>query len=326
MPRKSLQGIVAVMLTPFDNNGAVDYGSLSRLIDWYIANGVDVLFAVCQSSEVLYLSLEERVAISRFVVEHAAGRVPVISSGHIGQTREEQSAELTAIAATGPDALVLITNRLDPDNRGEAVLRADLDWLLPRLPADLPLGLYECPVPYRRLLSDDELAYCAATGRFVIFKDVCCDLERIARRVRIVEGSPLNIVNANGTIALEAMKVGSRGYSGVFTNIHPDLYAWMYRSWRTHPALAEELSAFLAVASVSELMGYPAIAKLYLQKLGTIDTIKCRSIDYDIRERFWWGGEPILDKIAFASEHYRKLISESQQRWPGARRPDAGRS
>ena len=145
---------------------------------------------------------------------------------------------------------------------------------------------------------------------FVIFKDVCCDSERIRRRVRIVESSPLAIVNANGTIALEAMKVGSKGYSGVFTNIHPDLYAWMYRSWRTHPALAEELSAFLAVASVSELMGYPAIAKLYLQKLGTIDTIKCRSIDYDIRERFWWGGEPILDKIATASENYRNRISQ----------------
>jgi 4-hydroxy-tetrahydrodipicolinate synthase len=309
MTHKSPSGIVAVMLTPFSDDGAVDYGSLTRLIDWYIANGVDVLFAVCQSSEVLHLSLEERVAISRFVVERAAGRVPVIASGHIGESREEQLTELTAVAATGPDALVLITNRLDPHNQGEAVLRANLDWLLPRLPANLPLGLYECPVPYRRLLSDDELATCAATGRFVIFKDVCCDLKRVERRVRLVEESPLAIVNANGTIALEAMKVGSKGYSGVFTNIHPDLYAWMYRSWRTHPALAEELSAFLAVASVSELMGYPALAKLYLQKLGIVDTIKCPSIDYDIRERFWWGGEPILDKIAIGSAHYRKVIS-----------------
>lgn len=313
MTRKSIDGIVAVMLTPFDAKGAVDAASLSRLVDWYIANGVDVLFAVCQSSEVLHLSLEERVAISRFVVGHAAGRVPVISSGHIGPTREEQLAELTAIAATGPDALVLITNRLDPDNQGEAAFRENLDWLLARLPADLPLGLYECPAPYRRLLSESELAYCAGTGRFVIFKDVCCDLGRIERRVRLVAGSPLAIINANGTIALEAMKVGSKGYSGVFTNIHPDLYAWMYRSWRTYPALAEELSAFLAVASVSELMGYPAIAKLYLQKLGTIDTIKCRAIDYDIHERFWWGGEPILDKIAIASEHYRKVIASLEK-------------
>ena len=311
MASKSIDGIVAVMLTPFDTEGAIDYGSLARLIDWYIDNRVDVLFAACQSSEILNLSLAERIALSRFVVRQAAGRVPVVSSGHVGRTRDEQLAELSEIAATGPDAVILITNRLDPDNQGEKAFQQNLDWLLRRLPAGVPLGLYECPAPYRRLLSDDELAACAGTGRFVIFKDVCADLKRIERRLAIVEGTPLALVNAIGSIALEAMKAGSKGYSGVFSNIHPDLYAWMYRSWRTHPALAEELSEFLAVSSVSELMGYPAIAKLYLHKLGIIDTITCRVIDYDIRERFWWGGEPILDKIRAGSERYRRLLASA---------------
>jgi 4-hydroxy-tetrahydrodipicolinate synthase len=309
MQNKKIDGIIAVMLTPFDGDGKIDYESLLRLIEWYINHRVDVLFAVCQSSEMFYLSLAERVALSRFVVERAAGRLPVISSGHVGQTREEQLDELAAIATTEPDALVLVTNRLDPENHGEKILRENLDWLLARLPADLPLGLYECPAPYRRLLSDDELAYCARTGRFVAFKDVCCDIKRIKRRIQIAEGSPLSIINAISTIALEAMKVGSRGYSGVFTNFHPDLYAWMYRSWRSHPALAEELAAFLTVAAASELMGYPAVAKLYLQKIGIVSTIKSRAIDYDIRERFWWGGEPILDKIAFGSALYRNKIA-----------------
>lgn len=306
---KKIEGVISVMLTPFGDDGKIDYESLIRLIDWYVENRVDILFAVCQSSEMFYLSLEERVALSRFVIDQAAGRVPVISSGHIGQTREEQLNELTAIAATGPDALVLVTNRLDPENHGEAEFRENLDWLLTRLPADLPLGLYECPAPYRRLLSDDELAYCAKTGRFVLLKDVSCDLQRIQRRLRIVEGTPLVIANANGAIALEGMQAGCKGFSGVFTNIHPDLYAWMYRSWRSHPEFAKELSAFLTVASVTELMGYPACAKLYLQKLRIVSTFKSRAIDYDIRERFWWGGEPILDKIAAGSDLYRKKIA-----------------
>ncbi len=309
MQHRSLDGVVAVMLTPFHEDGAVDHESLKRLIDWYIANGVDVLFAVCQSSEMFYLSLEERVELSRFVVHYTAGRVPVVSSGHVSEGRAEQLEELTAIAATGPDAVILITNRLDPHDQGEAAFRSTLDWLLPRLPTGLPLGLYECPAPYRRLLSDSEVQYCAASGRFVLLKDVCCDLQRVERRLRIIEGSPLALINANGTIALEAMKAGSRGYSGVFTNIHPDLYHWMYRSWRQHPAFAETLSASLVAASVSELMGYPAMAKLYLQKLGIVDTIKCRSIDYDIRERFWWGGEPVLDKIRIMSDRLREQIA-----------------
>ena len=309
MTSKPIDGIVAVMLTPFDAEGAIDYPSLARLIEWYIANKVDVLFAVCQSSEMFFLSLEERVALSRFVVEHAEGRVPVVSSGHVSAEPEGQLEELTAIAATGPDAVILITNRLDPDREGEPRFRANLDWLLARLPQEMPLGLYECPAPYRRLLTDEAFTACARSGRFVALKDVSCDLARIARRVHLAEGTPLAVINANGTIALPAMRAGSKGYSGVFTNVHPDLYAWMYRHWRTHPAEAEELFEFLAVTSVSELMGYPAMAKLALRKLGVIGTMKCRAMDDDFHARFWWGGEPIVDRILAASERWRRKLA-----------------
>ena len=55
---RAVGGIVPVMLTPFTDEGEVDYGSLERLIEWYLANGADALFAVCQSSEMQYLSLD----------------------------------------------------------------------------------------------------------------------------------------------------------------------------------------------------------------------------------------------------------------------------
>ena len=78
--------------------------------------------------------------------------------------------------------------------------------LLARLPRDMPLGLYECPAPYRRLLSDDELRRCINTGRFVVLKDVSCDLPTVKRRVAMVEGSPLSLVNANAAIAWDAIQ------------------------------------------------------------------------------------------------------------------------
>ena len=52
-------GAWPVMLTPFTEEGKVDYKGLERLIEWYIENGVSGLFAVCQSSEMFFLSLEE---------------------------------------------------------------------------------------------------------------------------------------------------------------------------------------------------------------------------------------------------------------------------
>lgn len=304
-----VQGIVPVMLTPFTDDGAIDFPGLERLIEWYLAKGADALFAVCQSSEMQTLSLSERVELARFVVKTAAGRVPVVASGHISDDLEAATTELSAVAGIGVDGLVLVTNRLDPKRLGSEILFANLDVLLKRLPKDLPLGLYECPWPYRRLLSDDELKHCLDTGRFVMLKDVSCDLATVKRRLDLVKGTPMAILNANAAIAWDAMKAGAPGFNGVFTNFHPDLYKWLRVSGAKYPSLAEELSTFLVVAAVSEMMGYPAFAKLYHQRLGTFASIRCRVIDFDLRERFWWGLDATLDKIVAGTEAYRAKIA-----------------
>ncbi|RQS35614.1 dihydrodipicolinate synthase family protein [Burkholderia sp. Bp8992] len=304
----TIEGIVPVMLTPFDDAGAIDYAGLERLIEWYLAHGSDALFAVAQSSEMQFLSLAERVELARFVVDRVAGRVPVVASGHISDDLDAQVAELCAAAESGAQGVVLVTNRLDPQRKGTAALLDHLHRLLARLPSDLPLGLYECPAPYRRLLSDDELRACIDTGRFVMLKDVSCDLDTVKRRVALAAGSPLKILNANAAIARDAMKAGSAGFNGVFTNFHPDLYRWLRTQGDTNPALADELSTFLVVSAVSEALGYPALAKIYHQRIGTFGSIKCRAIDYDVRERFW-ALDAVLDKIVAGTEHFRRRIA-----------------
>ena len=53
-------GVWPVMLTPFTEEGRIDHPALKRLVDFYIENGVAGLFAVCQRSELFFLSIEER--------------------------------------------------------------------------------------------------------------------------------------------------------------------------------------------------------------------------------------------------------------------------
>lgn len=305
---QSIEGIVPVMLTPFDQDGAIDYAGLERLIEWYLAHGSDALFAVAQSSEMQFLSLAERAALGRFVVERVAGRVPVVVSGHISDDPDAQAEELNAAAATGADGIVLVTNRLDPRREGTEAFAANLRRLIKRLPSDIALGLYECPAPYRRLLSDDELKLCIDTGRFVMLKDVSCDLDTVKRRVALAQGSPMTVLNANAAIAWDAMKAGSGGFNGVFTNFHPDLYHWLRNRADENPALAQELSTFLVLSAVSEALGYPALAKIYHQRIGTFQSIRCRVIDYDVRERFW-ALDAVLDKIVEGTEHFRARIA-----------------
>ena len=308
MTTKKIEGIVPVMLTPFTESNAIDFDGVERLIEWYLAHGADALFAVCQSSEMNFLSLAERGALAKFVVNKVNGRVPVVVSGHISDDPHGQLEELAVAANSGADGLVLVSNHLDPKNQGKAAFLGNLQWLLNALPADIPLGLYECPAPYRRLLSDDELRFCIDTERFVLLKDVSCDLDTVKRRVQLAAGSPLAILNANAAIAFDAMKAGSHGFNGVFTNFHPDLYRWLYVSGQKHPEMAEELANFLVLAALSEAFGYPVLAKMYHQRIGTFSSIKSRAINFDVRERFW-ALDAILDKVVAGTEAMRAKIT-----------------
>ena len=303
----ALDGIVPVMLTPFTEGDAIDEAGLERLVAWYLAHEADALFAVCQSSEMQVLTLDERMELARRTVALSAGRVPVIASGHVSLGLDDQLAELSAMAQTGIDALVLVTNRLDPKDRGFETFRQTLETILARLPSDLPLGLYECPAPFRRLLSDDELALCRDTGRFVVLKDVSCDAATVSRRAALCAGSPLAVINANAAIAFEAMRTGSRGFSGVFTNIHPDLYAWLYAHKHEDTDTVRDLTTFLALAAMAEGMGYPKLAKLHHVRMGTFASPHTRVVDYDPLELHWASGA-LLDHIAVGTERWRTRL------------------
>lgn len=259
------EGLWPVMLTPFLSNGEIDYASLQRLIIWYEEHGASGLFAACQSSEIFCLSLEERERLVRFVKAHA--HVPVIASGHISEDLEGQINELRRIHAAGTDALILISNRLArPGDPPETFMR-NLRAIMDALPPELPLGFYECPFPYKRLLTDEELAWCAASGRFHFMKDTCCDIEKICRRLKVIEGSPLKLYNANTTTLLASLRAGAAGFSGVMMNFHPQLYAWLLHSWQEQPAAAERVQAFLTAFSQIERQVYPVNAKYHLQAI-----------------------------------------------------------
>ena len=304
----AISGIFPVVITPFKDDDRIDFDGYGRLLDWYLENGAHGLFAVCQSSEMQALSLDERVALARFTMDHVKGRIPVVASGHISDSRDDQLAELTAMAETGVDAVVLVTNRLAGKDDPEGTLLSSAKALIDALPADTRFGLYECPAPYRRLLSDDELRWFAESGRFAFLKDVSCDLEVVKRRLAIVEGTPLAINNANAAIAYAAMKAGGEGFSGVMNNFHPDLYHWLYAHGAAHPSLAAEVDEFLVLSAMSEAMGYPKLAKRFHRRIGTFSSEHTRVVPYDLEERHW-AVDAVLDQIMAGAKRLRGRIA-----------------
>lgn len=269
-------GVWPVMLTPFTADNQVDYPALKRLIDFYADAGVTGLFAVCQSSELFYLSLEERAALSRAVVEYSAGRMAVISGGQTAQDLETQVCEVTTIANTRPNAVVLLTNQFAQEDEDDQIWWDNLSRLLASIPPDITLGLYECPYPYKRVITPRLLRMCADTGRFAIMKDTCCDAALIQGKLTALSGTSFKLFNANSATLLASLQAGAHGYSGVMANFHPKLYVWMCRNFAKHPKTAALLEDFLTLSSYIEKQYYPVNAKYALSLSGIMEPY-CRT-------------------------------------------------
>ena len=84
--KKDIHGIVPVMITPFHEDGNIDWDGLENLIEWYIAHGAQALFAVCQSSEMQFLSLADLRDLAIFTAQQINGCIPAITSGGPLQT------------------------------------------------------------------------------------------------------------------------------------------------------------------------------------------------------------------------------------------------
>ena len=282
MEKKFKDGVYPVMLTPFTEDDQVDYEALGKLVDWYIDAGAAGLFAVCQSSEMFCLSREERVSIARFVAESADKRAAVIASGHISDSLDDQAEDLNAIAETGADAVILLTNRLAEESQSDEIWLENLKYLLERLPKDIPLGFYECPYPYKRILSPKLLKWCADTGRFYFLKDTSCDITDIKEKLKVIHGTQLKLFNANSATLLESLELGASGYSGVMANFHPEIYSWLTDHFRDQPQRARLWNDFLTVASFIECRAYPVNAKYYQMEIGNFNSLQTRTKSKDL--------------------------------------------
>ena len=265
------------MITPFTENGEVDYKGIDKVVEWYIQNGIDGIFSVCQSSEMFFLTLEERVKIAERVKAAANGRVGIVVSGHISDNIDDQIAELTEMAKVCTDAVVMVTNRLAKENESDAIWIENAQKIIDAIP-NVNFGLYECPYPYKRLLSKEVIKWCISTGRFTFLKDTCCDNKLLKERIEMLKGTGFKLFNANTTTLLESLRNGGDGFCGVMLNFHPDLYHYLVKhSDELDNKKVEMYQQFATTASLIERQLYPVNAKYNMMINGLDITYYTRS-------------------------------------------------
>jgi len=257
------EGFIPVMLTPFTADLQVDYPGLSRLTEFYLDAGAVGLFANCLSSEMYELSPQERLEVIDAVVKQVAGRVPVVATGTIGGSIPEMAEFSKQVYALGVDAVIILNNQfVNEDETDELFLERMQEWLA--LTPGIPFGIYECPVPYKRLVSIPVLGDLLVTGRLVYHKDTSLKIDEVRAKIHAGENYIFGLYDAYIEHAIDSLSAGAKGLSCIQGNYFPDLIVKLCAAPKKYAEIQEFLSAHMELMHQS----YPTSAKYVLQKMG----------------------------------------------------------
>lgn len=267
------------MLMPFKEDLSIDYDVLGQLVDFYLESGAGGLFANCQSSEMYHLSIAEMVESVTYVVQRVNGQVPIVATGSFGDTIAEQAENVKKIHETGVSAIILITGLVAGQEDSEDVFRDNVTELL-GLTGNIPLGFYECPEPYKRILSPALLGELVKTGRIKYHKDTCLDITSVRQKITDTKAeSTFGLYDAYMVHAVDSLQAGAAGLSCIQGNYFPELVVWLCNHYADTERQAEVTKVQGFFARHMDVMHdtYPASAKYILKQRGLDIGPECRN-------------------------------------------------
>ena len=140
MDPRGLEGSIVALVTPFDENGQIDFPALDRLVDFHLQNHTDGILVLGTTGESSPMTDAEDYAVAERVIKDVAGRIPVIGGAGSNATHESL-AKSRGLAELGVDGLLLITPYYNKSNE-EGIYQHFLAVLDD---VDLPVILYNIP-------------------------------------------------------------------------------------------------------------------------------------------------------------------------------------
>lgn len=235
---KRITGSIVALITPFTQDGKVNYEKLGELLDWHIANNTDAILILGTTSESPTMSHEEDLEICRFTVERVAGRVPVIASSGSNSTQTviEKSLDLQA---AGADAVMNIAPYYNKANKkGMYHHFADVADAI-----DIPLIIYNVPGRTGCSIPADVIGELSKHERIIGIKEASGDLSYVAKIAKYANEN-FAIYSGNDDVILPVLSMGGSGVISVLANVMPKETHDMVMAFLngdTQGALAEQL-------------------------------------------------------------------------------------
>ena len=286
MNRDIFKGLGVALVTPFMENGAVDFAAVARIVDNLVDGGVDYILVLGTTGETPTLTKDERKALIRFVRERVAGRVHLMV-GIGGNCTHDVITTLRTWDLSGYDAVLSVNPYYNkPNQEGlyqhfKAISEA----------SPLPVMLYNIPGRTGVNITPETIVRIAASCDNVIgVKEASGDLAQMAK-IKELLPSDFLLISGDDGLTVDIVKLGGDGVISVLANAYPNKtkeFVDLALQGETDKA-NEKLHAFDNIISALFEEGNPVGIKTLLHAKGScLNTMRLPLVS---------GSEALLEKI-----------------------------
>lgn len=210
------KGAGVAIVTPFHEDGSINYEKFAELVEFQIAGGTDAIIVCGTTGESSTLTHEEHLDMIRFCVETVKGRVPVVAG--TGSNCTETAVYLSQEAEKyGADALLLVTPYYNKATQNGlfAHYKRVADCV------KLPILLYN--VPSRtgcNILPQTAVRLCTEVENIVGIKEASGNISQIAKLQSLAD-SKVDLYSGNDDQIVPILSLGGKGVISVLSNVAP---------------------------------------------------------------------------------------------------------
>lgn len=245
-----IQGSIVAIVTPFHQDGSVNFSKLGELVDWQIQNGTDGIVALGTTGESATMTDEEDDAVCEYVIKRVNGRIPVIvgSGSNCTASMLDKSLRYQAMGAQG---LLIISPYYNKTNE-EGMYR---HFATVVDAVDIPCILYNVPGRTGCSISEGVVKRLAGHPNVMGIKEASGNMSYACKIARYL-GPDFAMYSGNDDITVPILSVGGSGVISVLANILPK---------QTHDMVMSYLSGDTAAATAAQLRYLELINSLFLE-------------------------------------------------------------
>ena len=209
-------GVGVALVTPFDEEGHVNYEALLKLLEHVCDGGVGALFACGTTGEPSTMTKAEKEGVIEACVKFAKGKIPVFAGCGSNNT-----AEAVALAKRceqlGVSGLLVVTPYYNKCTQTGAYLhyKAISDAV------NIPIIAYNVPARTGFNMSPDTVLRLTELRNVVAIKEASGNLEQMMEVARLTRGA-LDLYSGDDNLTVPAMAIGAKGVISVAANVIPD--------------------------------------------------------------------------------------------------------